>query len=338
MTMSGLGPELAGKVLAAGERNLVKHVGEGGRMSPSERDLMQIETVLDMSEEERQRRRIGALLLKKMRGQRLSEEEKEECDLAFPTSVSTARTISRDSYKELQPGGRGLKHYAGVYGVSDRAVKQWIKEGREKSDLPPLDEPKVMAAWYGRVKQRRIPLTLLHLKEAKPAAGAAATTTEPGAPTGETKPPPKQSGFQHSEEFSYDLAVQFAAENLQHAQQQLRNARSEPDNHGNIEAYERSVARALGEYRKAKNDESDNLKRSGGHVDKRIMFDKFRTRLAAVHQGVRSCGVRVGTKLALPPETVRLITRAMNEELDALFQQLKNDGWIYKEPLTLQAA
>lgn len=337
--MSGLGPELAGKVLAAAERNVVKHVGEGGRMSPAERDLMQIETVLEMPEDERQRLRIGALLLKRMRGQRLTEDEKEEIDLTFPTSVSTARTISRDSYKELQPGGGGLKHYAKVYEVSDRAIKLWIKEGREKSDLPPLDEPTTMAAWYGRVKQRRIPLRLLHLKspaKATESTAAPAAAAQPGASTEQTPPP--GSTFTASTDFSYDLAVQFASENLQHAQEQLREARKIKENDGRIEAAERSVARALGEYRKAKNDESDNLKRSGGHVDKRVMLDKFRTRLAAVHQGVRSCAVRVGTKLALPPDMVRQITRMMNEELDAQFLQLRNDGWVYKERLTLEAA
>ncbi len=337
--MSGLGPELASKVLAASERNLVKHVGEGGRMSPAERDLMQIETVIAMPEDERQRLRIGALLLKRMRGQRLTEEEKEEIDLTFPTSAATARTISRDSYKELQPGGGGLKHYAKVYEVSDRAIKLWIKEGREKSDLPPLDEPTTMAAWYGRVKQRRIPLRLLHLKSPPagdvPAATAAAAA-QPGAPAGQT--PPAASDFTASGDFSYDLAVQFASENLQHAQDQLRKARTIPDNGGNIEACERAVARNLSEYRKAKKVEHDNLKSGGGHVDKRVLLDKFRTRLAAVHQGVRSCPVRVGTKLALPPDVVRQITRAMNEELDALFLQLRSDGWVYKERLTLEAA
>lgn len=337
--MSGLGPELASKVLAASERNLVKHVGEGGRMSPAERDLMQIETVIAMPEDERQRLRIGALLLKRIRGQRLTEEEKEEIDLTFPTSAATARTISRDSYKELQPGGGGLKHYAKVYEVSDRAIKLWIKEGREKSDLPPLDAPATMADWYGRVKQRRIPLRLLHLKSPGTAAestAAPAAAAQPGAPAEQTVP--AGSTFTASTDFSYDLAVQFASENLQHAQEQLREARKIVGNDGKIEAAERSVARALGEYRKAKNDESDNLKRSGGHVDKRVMLDKFRTRLAAVHQGVRSCAVRVGTKLALPPDMVRQITRMLNEELDAQFLQLRNDGWVYKERLTLEAA
>lgn len=258
---------------------------------------------------------------------------------SVPSTTAAARAVSRGRYKELQPGGQGLKHYAKEYEVSDRAIKLWIKEGREKSDLPPLDEPTIMADWYGRVKQRRIPLRLLHLKS--PAAAAASTTStataeQPGATTEQT--PPAGSTFTASTDFSYDLAVQFASENLQHAQEQLREARKIKENDGKIEAAERSVARALGEYRKAKNDESDNLKRSGGHVDKRVMLDKFRTRLAAVHQGVRSCAVRVGTKLALPPDMVRQITRMMNEELDAQFLQLRNDGWVYKERLTLAAA
>lgn len=328
--MHGIDSDLASKALAADSRNIVKHVGEGGRMSSTERGIMEAEAVMSMSDEERQRLRVGALLLRQMRGQRLTDDEKGEIDLAFPTSVSSARAITRETYKEVQ------QHYAEVYGVSDRSIKTWIKEGRKAADLPPLDQPGAMAEWYGRVKKRRIPLELLRLKSSPgkaPAAPAVDSSTDQTPPPGA-----KTNGVALNADFSYDLAVQFAAENLQHAQEQLRQAREIQNNDGRIEACERSVTRAMEGYRKAKNDEAENLKRGGGHVDKRLMLDKFRTRLAAVHQGVRSCPVRVGTKLALEPDLVRQITRAMNEELDAVFTQLQTDGWVHKERFALEAA
>lgn len=316
--MAGIGPDLASKVLAADSRNIIKHVGEGGR-------ILQAEAAMSMPEDERQRLRIGSLLLRSMRGQRLTAEEKEEIDLAFPTSVSSARAITRETYKKSQ------KQYAAIYGTSDKSIKNWLSDGRKKNDLPPLDEPGKMADWYARVKTRRVPLELVRLKT---------TSTEgPADPSGpsQSASPGKPISIDLNADFSYDMAVRIAAENLQYAQEKLRQARQRVDGAGTEEA-ERSVARALSEYRKAKNDEHENLKRQGGHVEKRVMLDKFRSRLAAVHQGVRSCGVRVGTKLALEPELVRQITRAMNEELDAIFLQLQTAGWIYKERFTLEAA
>lgn len=333
--MPGIGPDLAGRILAAETRNIAKHVGERGRMSSTERDLMQAENVIAMSEEERQRVRIGNLLLRRMRGHRLTDEEKEEIDDTFPTSRSAARAITRESYKESQ------KHYAAVYATSDRTIKTWISEGRAKNDLPPLDDPTQMAAWYGRVKQRRVPVELLRLQAPAGATSAnGASTPHAAAQPGQQTPtaPAKPIIVDLNADFSYDMAVQIAAENLQYAQEQLRQARKDVNNTGRVEVCERSVTRAISEYRKAKSEEHENMKRSGGSVDKRVIMEKFRNRLSAVNQGVRSCGVRVGTKLALSPEVVRQITRALNEELDAVFEQLKDDGWVHKERLTLEAA
>lgn len=326
--MADLGPEIANKVLAANTRNVVKHVGEGGRLSPAERDLMQAETVTALTEQEMKRARIGALMLKWAKGQRLSKDEKEEIASALPSSRAEARSMTASAYTKT------MQEYATIYGYTDRAVKAWIKDGREASggaDLPPLDEPTKMAAWYARVKKRRVPGQLLKFSSTAPEPSSV-PKERAAAPTDSAAP---GVAFEfNADDFGYDLAVRFAAENLGHAQEQLRQARKTPENTGRIEECERSVTRALSEYRKAKNDEQGNM---GKHmVDKRLMLDKFRAKLGGLHQGVRSCPVRVATKLALPPDVVRLIIKTMNDELDALFIRMNDDRWAYKEALTLE--
>jgi len=325
--MSAVTPELADKVLAAGLRNVVKHVSDGGRLSGDERDMIRAEQVTALTEEELNKARIGSLLIKWAKGQRLSKDEKEEVAGHLPSSQAATRSITREKYKHP------LQHYAGIYGYTDRAIKAWLKDGREAqggADLPPLDDPPQMAAWYGRVKQRRVPAQLLKFSAAAPGSSSAAAAANGDPPTA------KLFEF-NGDDVGYDIAVRFAAESLAHAQNQLQEARKNPLDTGRIEACERSFTRALSEYRKVKNDEHENMKRQGGMVEKRVMLDLFRAKLGALHQGIRSCPVRVSTKLALPPDTVRAVIKAMNDELDGLFDRLNRDGWTHKEQLTLEA-
>jgi hypothetical protein len=176
---------------------------------------------------------------------------------------------------------------------------------------------------------------LLNFEKTAADPATAAAPGQPGAPPAEQRPPSPPLHVPIAEDFGYGLAVAIAAENLQYAQAQLRNARLNPDDTGRIKQCEGSVNAALSEYRKAKNDEHDLLSKQGDMVPRRLMLQKFGVRLASLHQGVRSIPLRAGSKLALPPDVIRALVASMNDELDALFTQLKQDAWQFKERLTL---
>ncbi len=326
--MTELPPDLATKVLAADTRNIVQHVGDGGRLSTAERDLVAAGQVAGLDPAALQRSRVAALLLKWSKGQRLSQDERGEISTHLPSSRSALRAATSSHYQHEQ------KHYAGVFEVSDKTIKNWISDGRHAAkgeDLPPLDEPAKMAAWYRRVKSRNPPSNLVRLAKSAPAAAAPASTTS-------TPSAPAAAPISH-DDFGYEIAVRYAAENLDYAQQQLRKARVTlveglPDEE-RIRDCETAVNKALEQYRKAKADEWDNMQRQGDMVPRKIMLGKFAVRLSALHQAVRSCPVRAGTKLALAPDLVRKIVALMNDELDAAFVQLHEDKWQFKERLTL---
>ena len=56
-----------------------------------------------------------------------------------------------------------LADYGPVYGVKERAVKQWVSNGRKATppDLPPLDNPNEMPAWWGRRMKQAVPSNIL---------------------------------------------------------------------------------------------------------------------------------------------------------------------------------
>jgi hypothetical protein len=56
---------------------------------------------------------------------------------------------------------RQLREYAAAYRVHVWTIKQWIKTGKAGPELPPLDHPGQMAAWYERTHSHCAPDNLL---------------------------------------------------------------------------------------------------------------------------------------------------------------------------------
>jgi hypothetical protein len=82
----------------------------------------------------------------------------------------------------LSPGGkarygRPLEEFAKVYGQSDRTIKRWIRTGKEAptgSDLPPLESPGDMPAWWARHYKHRCPSEILEAaRRSKPVTDTA---------------------------------------------------------------------------------------------------------------------------------------------------------------------
>ncbi len=53
-----------------------------------------------------------------------------------------------------------LPWYAKKYGTTDRAIKRWIRIGKQHGDLPPLGRPDRMLAWY-RLHHIRVTKTVI---------------------------------------------------------------------------------------------------------------------------------------------------------------------------------
>ena len=83
---------------------------------------------------------------------------------------------------------RPLSELATLYEASERTLKKWIRAGKQVADLPPLDEPALMGAWWLRVMTYRMPDKLLALAQVKtgdngaPASDSALTDLPPATP------------------------------------------------------------------------------------------------------------------------------------------------------------
>lgn len=152
--MPGLAPDLAGKVLSADMRNLVKKVGDGSVMTPAERELIEKAVAEAALPDELQKARRAALIRKWALGGALNKEQSKELAAHLPDARAGAQRLTQESYQHT------LRHYAEVLekiGMpggehARRKLKHWIAKGREKSppDLPPFDNLELMEAWWDR--------------------------------------------------------------------------------------------------------------------------------------------------------------------------------------------
>ena len=58
---------------------------------------------------------------------------------------------------------REIKWYAEFYGVAERTVKRWKKIGKEKGELPPLDDVLKFVAWWRVRMKHKVPNNILRL-------------------------------------------------------------------------------------------------------------------------------------------------------------------------------
>lgn len=123
--------------------------------------------------------RQAALLKRFAGGQRLGRGELKELRGILPDSVIKGEPIVRAKY--LHP----LEHYASVFGRKVRMIKVWIATGRDAvpMELPPLDEPMKMKAWWIRQMKNRVPLDIEQLgaPPKPPAASMPVATAAPSA-------------------------------------------------------------------------------------------------------------------------------------------------------------
>ena len=116
-------------------------------------------------------RRRYALLEKWSQGKRLSKSEFEEIRDLIPT-IGEIRQSGND---ETAPNAQLVAHYQKavpdyekVYGAGERTLKRWIAIGRAANppELPPLDSPQEMPAWWSRHMKHRVPNKLIFASKA----------------------------------------------------------------------------------------------------------------------------------------------------------------------------
>jgi hypothetical protein len=128
---------------------------------PSEQEL---ETMQDA--------RTASLIRRWLAGKKLTDDEKIEvhqrADIpldvlsAGPSSPGAKEAVSKlKSTRKHAKYPKKLPEYAAVFGQTDRTIKRWVKRGKETGELPPLDHPPYMAAWWRRNMDNQVPDYLL---------------------------------------------------------------------------------------------------------------------------------------------------------------------------------
>lgn len=191
--MPDIPPDLAGKVLSADLRNIVKKVGDGTPLSTAEHEMMQGFLASDTPPEELLKARGAALIRRWASGGKLSKDEQKEIADFLPMARTVVTRQTTETYKQ------SLRGYESVYTTNVRQIKRWIATGRKCApfDLPPLDRPDAMAAWWERMQaaghiKHAVPEKLLRYEQKK-VDGSAPEAPAPGPPSPKTpkSPPPE---------------------------------------------------------------------------------------------------------------------------------------------------
>jgi len=171
---------------------------------------------------------------------------------------------------------RALREYESVYGVKERAVKRWVSSGRHAAppDLPPLDQPALMPAWWKRRMRQEIPSTILSAASRSTGTDTPNSEAPPGAATFQ---PPAAGADQPSSPTSrpIDLSSMNIAESdvvkraaqLESGTFQKLNAAYEKGDDDGIRMWQPRWEKAREAYQKAKTADLEWQKKMGKLID-----------------------------------------------------------------------
>lgn len=240
--MSAIPPDLASKVIGADLRNLVKKVSEGSSLTQAEREMMERAVIDGTLPEELQEARLAALARAYALGKALTPGQQKELSAIIPQGKPIAKKLTTESYRYK------LAHYVLILGVDkdddgnlakdpERKLKRWIAKGRQKSppDLPPFDVPHLMAEWWRRNMEWRVPeylLTLENLDQAPQAKQPTPPKESPpeGTTSAESPPPPKSEStgepmmFDTESNVTADVGLQQIRQLVSTLHREMKNA------------------------------------------------------------------------------------------------------------------
>jgi hypothetical protein len=335
--MSNLTPDIAGKVLAADERNIVKKVGNEGPLSSVERQIMERKIVSAATADEIFEQRRVSLLMKLARGSSLSSDQKQELGELLPPSPHLLKHVTRASLKKT------LADYAKELGYGERALERWLESGRscDPPDLPPFEQgPAAIVEWWKRMKalgrlKQKVSDRLTKLAQTTPAAPVSEASRS-GAPP-QTASPPISKPLQLPEGSGFAAALGRCRENEQIASARLREA-IESQDIGRIEAAQTGWSKAFESLRKAEKDAEQVLLATGELVRWSEVEKEQAEVLQSLNQSLRSIFVRVATKVPVPADLYQLLERATQDELDRIFTHLAENEYDARRSQPFQLA
>jgi hypothetical protein len=138
--------------------------------------------------------RCASLLRRWLGGKKLTDTEKAEVSHLIPLHILAAGPDSPAGQEAAKGALSTRKHakydrtypqYSKTYEVelSGRVVKRWVRRGKELNDLPPLDQPELMAGWWRRCMDHQVPDVLLAFAKPPGAdAPVAPSSSQPDSP------------------------------------------------------------------------------------------------------------------------------------------------------------
>lgn len=212
----------------------------------------------------------------------------------------------------------GRRHYAAVFNQTPRTINRWIAHGKAQGELPPLDDPAEMPAWWVRHMKHRPPAELLI---AVPAAQAVSSVKEePASVTGDTPPAPTPAVIPASLGMGGALMRMRLAESDAAAKYLEAQGAAEP-NEAEIEMRRRAWERMTESLRKLEKDSPNILKESGDLLPRDEVIRELTQLLSVVGLTWRSFAKRMFPRLA--GLSVDQADQLWNLESDKVFEKLK---------------
>ena len=246
---------------------------------------------------------------------------------ALPVVVAepSARRVTRSHYS------KHLVEYEPVYGYKVRNFKKWLHVGREADpiDLPPLDAPADMPAWWKRRMKQRCPDRILASAAAVVKADGVPTPPEASdSPPPSAAPPMPASDDEALQGTGYAAMLARAVNTERLTWQSWQDAlKAVPYNPADEEQRRHAYNRASEQARKVLKDRDIGL----AGDEKWGQWEEFETlaeeHVAVLNQSLRGVPIRVATKLTLAPDMFRRMDEAWNAELDRIFDNLAGVDW-----------
>lgn len=321
--------ELAKKGLQADGRNALQGVAQGDNLSAYHRQLLTSKTILELSTDEIIENRQALLLAKYAMGGSLTKDQEDEIRPMLDEGRSIGRRIVRENYLQKQ------EWYAEQAGYDVRNIKKWIKAGKARTpiDLPPLDTPNLMPAWWGRNMKQKCPGRVLlwasggakaqEHKASCPAESetSAGDTTAPARPAVPGNQAPSETDLPEGKGYAATLLRWQQAERVAHRfYEQALNA--DPFNEGLFEQRRRAYERASEMVRKLEIGKEEILATDDEWGRWEDFEEQCAKALSVLANSLRSQPVRIATKLALTGEKFQEFVTLWNAELDYVFDAL----------------
>lgn len=250
--------------------------------------------------------RCASLIRRWLRAGKLNEKEKAEISDLIPLAILNAGPTSPGAQEAAASAVRlgplntrkhakyakKLPDYFDTYETGDRGLKYWIRKGKLLGDLPPLDDPPLMAAWYRRcMPSQQVPDKLLASEKpaiTDPLAGSSepAVIAKSGEPTGGTGGGGTSAPRDFSQVKSLGLADNVEALRQTHAinKQLLDEAlAADPPNDNMTQLRQKNFERSFELLRKAESSLVELQKLRGNLVD----IESVRTELSQFLESLR---------------------------------------------------